>query len=78
MFIARRYRKSELALVYFPEASSPDVALNRLRCWIKRCPELVAAMQGLKTQRQRYEYSADEVALIVEYLGAPDERYEIT
>ena len=33
--IIRSYAKSELAMLYFPDAS-PHVALNRLNGWIRR------------------------------------------
>ena len=42
-FTIRSYPKSELALLYFPDAT-PHVALNRLNSWIRRCPPLVDAL----------------------------------
>ena len=38
-FFVRSYPKSELAMLYFPDAT-PHVALNRLNAWIRRCEEL--------------------------------------
>ncbi len=69
----KRYRKNELAMKYFPKASEPKVALNHLRSWIKRCPELVEAMNHVRLLRTRNEYNEEEVLLIVDKLGEPEE-----
>ena len=38
-FFVRSYPKSELAMLYFADAT-PHVALNRLNAWIRCCEEL--------------------------------------
>ena len=73
MLKIKRYTKKELALRYFPWASQPKVAQNHLRSWIRRCPELQEAMKGVRQLRTRYEYNEEEVALIVHYIGEPEE-----
>jgi len=66
----KSYPKSELALLYFPDAD-PHVALNRLNSWIKRCQPLSEALAGCYQSRFAKFFSAQAVRLIVEYLGEP-------
>ena len=73
MLKIKRYGKTELALRYFPWASQKKVALNHLRSWINGCPELVEALRNVKQLRTRYEYNEEEVALIVHYIGQPEQ-----
>ena len=54
-FEIRSYGKSELAMLYFPDAKTKKGAMNNLNYWINYCTEL----------RER------EVELIVEYLCEP-------
>lgn len=68
--IIKSYPKSELALLYFPDAS-PHVALNRLNSWIRRCPPLVDALAACYQSRHAKYFSPMAVRLIVEYLGEP-------
>lgn len=68
----KRYKKYELACMYFPEASEPKVALNHLRSWIKGCPELTASLKQVKMLKTKNEYNEKEVALIYEMLGEPE------
>ena len=68
--IIRSYAKSELAMLYFPDAS-PHVALNRLNGWIHRCEELRKALAGCHQSTHAKFFSAQSVRLIVEYLGEP-------
>ncbi len=68
----KRYKKYELACMYFPEASEPKVALNHLRSWIKRCPELTESLAQVKTLKTKNEYNEAEVALIYQMLGEPE------
>ena len=68
--IIRSYAKSELAMLYFPDAS-PHVALNRLNGWIRRCEELSDALAGCHQSTHAKFFSAQAVRLIVEYLGEP-------
>ena len=66
----KSYPKSELALMYFPD-STPHVACNHLTAWIRRCPELVEALQYCHQVPRAKFYSPQAVRLIVEYLGEP-------
>ena len=67
----RSYPKSELALLYFPDASNPHTALNRLNGWIRRCPDLHEALHYCHQSPKAKFFSAQAVRLIVEYLGEP-------
>ena len=40
----RRYKKKELARLYWPETENVKSAMKNLREDIKRCPELVAEL----------------------------------
>jgi hypothetical protein len=64
------YPKAELAQMYFP-GSAPHSACNNLARWIRRCPELVEALQLCNQHLHSKFYSAQAVRLIVEYLGEP-------
>ncbi len=55
--IIRSYAKSELAMLYFPDAS-PHVALNRLNGWIRRCEELRKALAGCHQSTRAKFFSA--------------------
>ena len=69
-FFVRSYPKSELAMLYFPDAT-PHVALNRLNAWIRRCEEPSDALAGCHQSTHAKFFSAQSVRLIVEYLGEP-------
>ena len=62
--------KSELAQLYFP-GSSAHTAVNRLTSWIRRCPELVDALEACHQPKYAKFYSAQAVRCIFEYLGEP-------
>ena len=67
----KSYPKSELAMLYFPEAVTKHSATNRLRAWISRCPQLEAALRQCNQSPRAKFYSAKAVRLIVDYLGEP-------
>ncbi|MBR0276765.1 MAG: DUF4248 domain-containing protein [Prevotella sp.] len=69
-FSIRSYPKSELALLYFPDAT-PHVALNRLNSWIRRCQPLTEALAANYQARHAKYFTPLAVRLIVEYLGEP-------
>ena len=71
MITIKCYPKSELAMLYFPDASTPHVALNRLNSWINRCASLSEALRYCHQPRCAKFFSAQSVRLIVEYLGEP-------
>ena len=67
----KSYPKSELALLYFPDASTPHAALNRLNAWISRCHALRQALRHCHQSPHAKFFSAQAVRLIVAYLGEP-------
>lgn len=69
-FTIRSYPKSELAQLYFPDAT-PHVATVRLMGWIRRCRELRDRLSACHSSKFAKYFTAREVALIVEFLGEP-------
>ena len=69
----RMYSKTELGLLFFPEATSKATARRHLTDWIKRCIPLWDELkkQGYLVGCQYF--SPRQVAVIFEYLGEPDE-----
>ncbi|WP_051220166.1 DUF4248 domain-containing protein [Prevotella sp. AGR2160] len=70
-FPIHAYGKSELALLYFPTASSAHTAVNHLMSWIKRCTGLLEQLRAVGYQKTAKFFTPREVGLIVEYLGCP-------
>ena len=64
----RDYRKEELARLYSPLTKKTKSALKKLREDIYGCPELVAALEETRWNRNRNNYTARQVRLIAEYL----------
>lgn len=75
-FIIRAYSKKELALDYFPTASTPHAAVNHLMAWIKRCTELYDSLVEIGYRKNSKFFTPREVMLIVKYLGEPAKIYE--
>ena len=63
-------KKSELALLYFPE-SMPAVATNRLMRWIHGCPPLMKELESTGYHRPQKLLTSRQVSLIVPHLGDP-------
>lgn len=70
-FTIRAYGKSELALLYFPEASTPHVAVNHLMAWVRRCHALTEELAAIGYQRTAKMFTPREVAIITSFLGEP-------
>lgn len=70
-FKLKAYGKSELALLYFPDAASAHTAVNHLMSWIRRNPSLTQVMQTMGYQKSAKFFTPKEVGLIIEYLGEP-------
>lgn len=66
----RPMSKSRLSRLYAPELK-PKSALNRLAAWIRRNPDLVAALGETFYNPKQQMLSARQVRLIFEYLGEP-------
>lgn len=70
-FKVKAYGKSELALLYFPGASSAHTAVNHLMSWIQRDPQLKEQLAKMGYRKSAKFFTPKEVGLIVEYLGEP-------
>ncbi len=70
-FKLKAYGKSELAMLYFPEANSTHVAVNHFMSWVKRSTTLQQRLHDMGYSKSAKTLSPKEVALIVEYLGEP-------
>ena len=70
-FKHKAYGKSELAWLYFPDATSAHTAVNHLMSWIRRNPELTHNLSDLGYHKSAKFFTPKQVALIVEYLGEP-------
>ena len=70
-FPIRSYGKSELALLYFPTATSKHTAVSHLMSWIRRCAPLNDELYDNGYRPTNKLFSAREVRLITQYLGDP-------
>jgi hypothetical protein len=66
----RCYSKTDLAMLYFPDAK-PHTALCRLSRWIKKCTALADALASLHLSPSKAFFRPKEVECIFEYLGEP-------
>ena len=71
MIEERRYKKQELARLYWPETRNIKSAMKNLREDIKRCPQLVEELNRRNWNINKHSYSAEEVRIIVKYLCQP-------
>ena len=67
----RAYGKSELALLYFPDAATPLGALCNLNYWIKGNKLLSEKITSCGMPPKSKFFTPKEVALIFEFLGDP-------
>lgn len=67
----KQYRKSELALMYFPECESKEGALSNLKSWIKGNKELSNELKKCGMPPRSKSFTPKEVALMFHYLGEP-------
>ena len=70
-FKVKAYGKSDLALLYFPDASSAHTAVNHLMSWIQRNPLLKEQLAKMGYRKSSKYFTPKEVAIIVECLGEP-------
>lgn len=70
-FEIRSYGKSELAMLYFPDARTKKGAMNNLNYWIDYCTELREKLSELNSPPRAHKFTRREVELIVEYLSEP-------
>ena len=67
----KSYGKSELALLYFPNATTPIGALSNLNSWIKGNKQLSDELRSCGMPPKSKFFTPKEVALIFHYLGEP-------
>jgi hypothetical protein len=70
-FKIKSYAKSELAMLYFPDAGSKRTALAHLMNWIKRNKQLCQKLQECNYKKSSKYFLPRETQLIVDYLGSP-------
>lgn len=70
-FEIRTYGKSELAMLYFPNAETKKGALNNLNYYIDNHPCLRRDLRKLGFPSGAHTYMPNEVELIVHTLGQP-------
>ena len=70
VFELRPYRKTELALMYFPE-STKETASKLLSRWIKEDANIMKELLALGYNKYRQYLLKREVEVIVKYLGEP-------
>lgn len=67
----KSYGKSELALLYFPNATTPIGALSNLNSWIRGNKQLSDELRSCGMPLKSKFFTPKEVALIFHYLGEP-------
>jgi hypothetical protein len=65
------YGKSELAMMYFPDAETKKGALNNLNSWIRRNRNLCESLQQCGMPLKSKFFTPKEVSLIFHFLGEP-------
>lgn len=71
MFKIQQYGKSELALLYFPNALTASGALSNLKYWIRCNKALAKALKQCGMPPRCKSFTPKEVLLITQYLGEP-------
>lgn len=70
-FEIRTYGKSELAMLYFPNAETKKGALNNLNFYINKKRGLRKKLRKLGSPHKAHSYMPNEVELIIMALGEP-------
>lgn len=70
-FEIRTYGKSELAMLYFPNAETKKGAMSNLYFWIRNNKRLVKELQKCGMPPKAKSFTPREVALIILHLGPP-------
>lgn len=70
-FEIRTYKKSELAMMYFPNMKNADHAVRYLKRWIKNSPKLQATLEREGLNKWSKVFTPRQVQFIVLYLGEP-------
>lgn len=69
-FKVRTYKKSELALMYFPN-STKEAASRSFRRWLTRSTAMMNELGNVGYDKNRQYLLKTEVEIIVKYLGEP-------
>lgn len=69
-FKVRTYKKSELALMYFPN-STKEAASRSFRRWLTRSSAMMNELDNVGYDKNRQYLLKTEVEIIVKYLGEP-------
>lgn len=69
--VNRMYSKTELGLLYFPDATDKDTARRHIMVWIKRCKPLWRELEGMGYDANAKYLPPKMVNAIFEYLGEP-------
>ena len=77
MFMIQTYGKSELALLYFPDAQTSKGALNNLNFWIDSKPGLRMKLREICISKKAHYYTPLEVELIVKSIGEPKKHCDL-
>ena len=70
MFKNQKYLKYKLGLLYFPTETN-DNARRKLKHQIEITPDLAVYLREVQPRRNAKTYSAEEVEIIVAWLGEP-------
>ncbi len=63
--------KTQLGLLYFPNAKPADARRHLMR-WINACPPLLYDLKALGYRRNQHYFTAAQVKRIVAHLGVPE------
>lgn len=69
-FKFRTYKKSELAMMYFPDVSKATASRN-FRRWVTRCTPMTMELEAMGYDKNRQYLLKAEVEVIVKHLGEP-------
>lgn len=69
-FVFRPYKKTELALMYFPD-STKETATKLLYRWIREDVNIMNELLAMGYNKHRQYLLKREVEVIVKYLGEP-------
>lgn len=69
-FRPRLYKKSELAMMYFPNATK-ESASRSFRRWLTRCKMMMKELDDAGYDKNRQYLLKPEVEIIVKHLGEP-------
>lgn len=70
VFRPRTYKKSELAMLYFPNATKESASRN-LRRWFMRCSMMMKELEAAGYDKNRQYLLKSEVKIVVKHLGEP-------